>query len=218
MMRLMLAVVTLSAGLIPAPILAAQSEVKTETIAILPWRLADGTDGAKVAARDFLNEMMTKAKVEVISPARAQNAWKEANGGDYDAESPKLPTDAQLLRMGQKLGVDWVMAGSAEWHSRSIWVSLGPKTKSTCTISVRLVDVAAQTMALSVDKLQMDSTAKEDTLKALGTVFISGLFTMVSGGPKTPHEVRAVKLGMAKALEPWLVKHLSVAKIDTRGK
>lgn len=218
MKRWMPVVVALGVVLSSMPVIAAQAEVKTETIAILPWRLADGTDGAKVAARDFLNEMMTKAKVEVISPARAQNAWREVNGSDYDPENPKLPTDAQLLRVGQKLGVDWVMAGSAEWHSRSIWVSLGPKTKSTCSISVRLVDVAAQTLALSVDRLQMDSTAKEDTLKALGTIFISGLFTMVSGGPKTPHEVRAVKLGMAKSLEPWLVKHLSVVKIDTRGK
>jgi hypothetical protein len=69
-----------------------------------------------------------------------------------------------------------------------------------------------------VAELKMDSTAKEDTLKALGTVFISGLFTMVSGGPKTPHEQRAASLGIAKALEPWLAQHLKAIKIDPNKK
>jgi hypothetical protein len=132
--------------------------------------------------------------------------------------SDERRTFAQMLRVGQKLDVDWVMSGSVSWHSRSIWVGLGPKTKSTCTIRVRVVDVKRQEVALDVKDLKMDSTAKEDTLKALGTVFVSGLFTFVSGGPKTPHEQRAVQLGITKALEPWLAQHLKVQKIDLKGK
>ncbi|HXG23711.1 MAG TPA: hypothetical protein VNJ09_04080, partial [Chthonomonadales bacterium] len=53
-------------------------------------------------------------------------------------------------------------------------------------------------------KVKMDSTAKEDTLKAAGTILLTPLFTVVSGGPKTPHEQRAVQLAIAKAMQPWL--------------
>ncbi|MCX6361605.1 MAG: hypothetical protein NT029_17515 [Armatimonadetes bacterium] len=191
--------------------------VRVETIAVLPWHLVDGTDGARKTAKDFLTDILVKVRVDRLSDVKTVAAWQETNQTEF-APSPQMPTAAQMLRVGQKMGVDWVMAGSAAWHSRSVWVSLGPKTKSTCAVTVRIVDVKRQEVALDVKDLKMDSTAKEDTLKALGTVFISGLFTMVSGGPKTPHEQRAATLGIAKALEPWLAQHLKAIKIDPQSK
>src|SRR5205823_6457464 len=104
------------------------------------------------------------------------------------------------------------------WHTKSVWIGLGPKTKSDCTVDVLIVDVRSEEVALDAKQVKMDSTAKEDTLKALGSVFVSGLFTVVSGGPKTPHEQRAVQLATAKAMEPWLIQHLKPAKIDLKGK
>lgn len=192
--------------------------VQVETIAVLPWSLSQGTDGAKKTAREFLATLLTKVKVDQISEVKTLTAWQEVNESEYDPQTPALPTPAQMLRAGSRLGVDWVMAGSVVWHSRSIWVGFGPKTKSTCTINARIVDVKDQEVALEVKDLKMDSTAKEDTLKALGTLFISGLFTFVSGGPKTPHEQRAVELGIAKALEPWLALHLKTLKINPKSK
>lgn len=191
---------------------------KVETVAVLPWNLSKGTDGAKKTAKEFLATLLTKIKVETVSEVKTLVAWEEVNSSEYDMQSATLPTSAQMLRVGNKLGVNWVMSGSAVWHSRSIWVGLGPKTKSTCTINARVVDVKNQEVALDVKDLKMDSTAKEDTLKALGTVFISGLFTFVSGGPKTPHEQRAVQLGIAKSLEPWLSQHLKATKIDPKAR
>jgi TolB-like protein len=194
-----------------------EGTVTVESIAVLPWNYVDGTEGARKTAKDFLTDILVKVKVDRISDVKTVAAWQEMNQTEF-VPSKQMPTAAQMLRVGQKLGVDWVMAGSAAWHSRSVWVSLGPKTKSTCTVTVRIVDVKRQEVALDVAELKMDSTAKEDTLKALGTVFISGLFTMVSGGPKTPHEQRAASLGIAKALEPWLAQHLKAIKIDPNKK
>ncbi len=194
-----------------------EGTVTVESIAVLPWNYVDGTEGARKTAKDFLTDILAKVRVDRISDVKTVAAWQEMNQTEF-VPSKQMPTAAQMLRVGQKLGVDWVMAGSAAWHSRSVWVSLGPKTKSTCTVTVRIVDVKRQEVALDVAELKMDSTAKEDTLKALGTVFISGLFTMVSGGPKTPHEQRAASLGIAKALEPWLAQHLKAIKIDPNKK
>ena len=192
--------------------------VKVETIAVLPWSLTQGTDGAKKTAKEFLSVLLTKVKVDAVSEVKTLAAWEETASSEYDTKVTMLPTSAQMLRVGKKLGVDWVMSGSVVWHSRSIWVGLGPKTKSTCTINTRVVDVKSQEVVLDVKDLKMDSTAKEDTLKALGSLFVSGLFTFVSGGPKTPHEQRAVQMGIAKALEPWLAQHLKVTKIDLNSK
>lgn len=191
--------------------------VKVETIAVLPWYYEKGTDGAQKTAKDFLATLLVKTRVDAVSEVKTLTAWEEANKAFYET-SETLPSPAQMLRVGEKLGTDWVLAGKLSWHSRSIWVGLGPKTKSTCTISVRLVNVKDQEVALEVEGLKMDSTAKEDTLKALGTVFVSGLFTFVSGGPKTPHEQRAAQLAIAKALEPWLIKHIKPSKIDPKAK
>ncbi|MGC8668834.1 MAG: hypothetical protein ACP5VE_12045 [Chthonomonadales bacterium] len=51
-----------------------------------------------------------------------------------------------------------------------------------------------------------------------GTVLLTPLFTVVSGGPKTPHEQRAVQLAIAKAIQPWLAarrpKNLKIEESD----
>jgi hypothetical protein len=80
------------------------------------------------------------------------------------------------------------------------------------------VDVKKGEVALDARDVRMDSTAKEDALKAIGALFVSSLFTVVSGGPKTPHEQRAVQLATAKAMEPWLATHLKAKKIDPNVK
>ena len=192
------------------------ADVKVETIAVLPWQLENGTDRAKKTAREFLSALLTKIKVDAASEVKTTAAWAASTGSEEIYQNNQLPSAANMLRVGNKMGVDWVMSGKVSWHSRSIWVGLGPKTKSTATVSVRIVDVKNQVVALEVADMKIDDTAKEDTLKALGAVFVSGLFTVVSGGPKTPHEQRAVQIGIAKALEPWLAQHLKTQKIDIK--
>jgi hypothetical protein len=198
-----------------APVAAiAQATAPQETMVVLPFKYTHGTHGGIQTAHEFLASLLVKASIDQVTEEKVAAGWKTANGDDYDSNRPALPTPAQMLRTGRQLGADWVMAGSVDWHSRSIWIGLGPKTKSTAVIHLRIVNVRQQTTDLEVQDLHMDSTAKEDVLKTLGTVFLTSMFTVVSGGPKTPHEQRAVELGLAKALEPWLVQHLKEKKID----
>ena len=130
-----------------------------------------------------------------------------------------------LLKLGQELGADWVITGHAAWHTRSIWIGLGPKTKSDCTVDMVIVDVKKKELSLDARQVTMDSTAKEDPLKAaatllFGLVRVEGQLlltlplTVVSGGPKTPREQRAVQLAIAKAIQPWIAIHPRNQKID----
>jgi hypothetical protein len=204
---------TIAAGLLILTFgIAAQAQEKQadkpKTVALIPFAMVKGTDGAQKATREYLNEVLTKAGFEILPEARTMAAWKSlghtAEVDEKAKELPPMPTPKELLELGEKMGVDYVIAGRATWHTRSIWVTLGPKTKSDCTVDVAVVDVAKRELALDAKKVKMDSTAKEDALKAAGTVLLTPLFTAVSGGPKTPHETRAGVLAVAKAIGPWL--------------
>lgn len=194
-----------------------QSIDKPKTVAMVPISMALGTDGAKKATREYLETVVTKAGFEILPTARTAAAMTSVGIIVPDDERvkqlPPLPAPKDLLSIGQKLGCDYVIAARATWHTRSIWVSLGPKTKSDCTVDMMIVDVKKQEVALDAKAVKMDSTAKEDALKAAGTVLLTPLFTAVSGGPKTPHETRAGVLAMAKAISPWLPVSQTAKKI-----
>ena len=190
-----------------------------DRVAILPWVFELGTSGAQASAKGFLSAVLLKARLEELPQARTTLMWEDGMGKKHDAKRATLPKSAELLKLGQKLDVDWVIAGRAKWHTRSLWVGMGPKTKSDCTVDMLIVDVRKQVVALDAKAVKMDSTAKENTLKAVGAIVLTPLFTVVSGGPKTPHEQRAVQLAIAKAIQPWLATRVESAhKIDADDK
>lgn len=204
-----------SAGMAQQPIQdrspAPTPGIQVETIAVLPWTFQHGAKGAVAAARSFRDTVLTRMGISKEDSGRAVDAYQEANGSPYSVRRLTLPSPVKMLRTGEKLGCDWVMAAILRWHSRSIWVGFGPKTKSTAYLDMRVVDVKKRELALDVAGLKMDDTAKDNVLEDLGTVFVSSLFTVVSGGPRTPHEQRAAELVIAKAMQPWVQE-------DTRRK
>jgi hypothetical protein len=202
-----------------------------ETVAILPWIYENGTLGAQIAAKEFLKTTLTESlffredSFQIIPEARVTLTWTKDMGHDPGSERTGLPTPKELLKLGQKLGVDWVITGHAAWHTRSVWIGMGPKTKSDCTVDMVIVDVRKKELSLDARKVKMDSAPKDPPLKAatavlLGVVtkgrFFSTLpLTVISGGPKTPREQSAVQLAIAKAIQPWLALHPQNKKIDT---
>ena len=198
--------------------MAAAQSTSVETAAVIPWHYDSGTDGAIKTGKEFLHTLLVNSRIDETSEFKTITAWEQANGAPWDQTKWTKPSPNQMLRLGQKLGVDWVITGSAHWHTKSVWIGLGPKTKSDCTVDCIIVDVKKGEVALDARDVRMDSTAKEDALKAIGALFVSSLFTVVSGGPKTPHEQRAVQLATAKAMEPWLATHLKAKKIDPNVK
>lgn len=212
--------------------LAAARSDSSETVAILPWIYEKGTRGAQKTAQEFLEAVLTQSlffrenSFQIIPEARVTQVWIQDLGHDPAQKRNVLPTPRELLKLGEKLGVDWVITGHAVWHTRSIWIGLGPKTKSDCTVDLVIVDVKKKEVSLDARRVTMDSTAKEDPLKAATTLllglarvesqfFLTLPLTVVSGGPKTPREQRAVQLAIAKAIQPWIVLHPQNKKIDT---
>ena len=210
------------------------SEVRVdgpETVAILPWIYENGTPGAHAAAKEFLETALTKShffrpdSFQMIPEERVISTWTKDMGHDPGSEEAVLPTPRDLLELGEKLGVDWVITGRASWHTRSLWIGLGPKTKSDCTVDMLIVDVRNQELSLDARQVKMACAPKDPPLKAatallLGVVssrgrLLSGVpLAAVSGGPKTPREQSAARLAIAAAIQPWLALHPKNRKID----
>jgi hypothetical protein len=188
-----------------------QSAPTVSKVAILPLALQAGTDTAMKTARETLNTLFEKSKHELISPAAVRTSWEDdlkytklpevvEQGEAY----PQLPEPRALLEMGRKLGADWVCAGRGKWHTKSVWVGLGPKTKAEFTVDLIIVDVKKSEVALDAKGVKSDSTRKEKGLETAGALLVSMGVTALSGGPKTPHQQRAATQAIALAMEPWL--------------
>ncbi|MCL5283273.1 MAG: hypothetical protein M1330_00965 [Armatimonadetes bacterium] len=183
-----------------------------ETVALMPWNFVNGTKGTHEICSRYMDETLTKLLIEPLPRARVNAMW--LNGLSHStldySKSKGFPPAKELLELGQKLGADWVIIARARWHTRSIWIGLGPKTKSDCYIDMMIIDVKHQTIALNQKQVDMGSDAKDSALKDAGAILLTPLISVVSGGPKTPQEERGAVFAIAKAMKPWVTKLLMV--------
>ncbi len=203
-----------------------------EIVAILPWIYENGTTGSRASVKEYLETSLMKSlyfredSFSIIPEEQVINTWTKEMGQDLEAQKTSLPSPKELLKLGEKLGADWVISGYAMWHTRSVWIGLGPKTKSDCVVDMLIIDVKKKELSLDARKVKMDNAPRENPLKAATTILLGvagakGLFssslplTIVSGGPKTPPEKSAAQSAVAKAIRPWLALHPNNRKIDT---
>jgi|GEM_PF-701624 len=203
-----------------------------EIVAILPWVYENGTTGSRAAVKEYLETSLKKSlyfrddSFSIIPEKQVVFAWTHDLGQDIETQKTSLPSPKELLKLGQKLRADWVISGHAIWHTRSVWIGLGPKTKSDCIVDMVIVDVKKRELSLDARKVKMDSAPRENPIKAATTILLGvagakGLFssalpfTLVSGGPKTPPEMSAGQSAVAKAIRPWLAIHPNNRTIDT---
>lgn len=182
-----------------------------KTVAVLPWSYRGGTETAVKTAKDTISLFFDKAKYEVLPAARVKNVWEDTMGKPAVKENlaeddnlQDLPTPKDLLELGKQLNADMVCAGRARWHTKSVWVALGPKTKADCTVDLLLIDVKKGEIALEQHDIKADDTKRESGLETAGALFVSMGITALSGGPKTPHQQQAARTALGLAFEPWL--------------
>lgn len=172
------------------------------TAVVYPWAFKKGNRTSRTMAVSTAEEITQKVGFSTIPVDVAQAAWTKRK-----LPSPaygRLPTRASLQAYGRSLNAKRVVYGSVAWHTRSIWVNLGPKTISTATVDVYVLDVATGNILFKNLKVKGRSDEKSDTLKVVGTVLITPLITAVSGGPATPQEQRAVQIALSLALHKWV--------------
>lgn len=161
-----------------------------------------GSKGSRETAVQAVGEALQKAGYTLISDTVAANTWERMRIPLPSTDRPSRL--AELVRFGKEMRARYVVAPVFDFNSRSIWVDLGPKTISTATVSVVITDVKNEKVAYTKSKVSARSDEKFDPVKAGADILLSPLVTVVSGGPKTPHEQRAVQIAVVKALKEWL--------------
>ena len=180
-------------------------------VAIVPWAMNGGTPTAVETAQKALLKLFEKEGYEVVNQAQVNSTWKRDMSMEIpdtlaDEQTPPVayPSAKDALALGKQLNVDMVCIGRLKWHTKSVWVSLGPKTKAEATVDCMLIDVAKGEIILSVKDAKSGSIKKESGLETAAAIFVSFGVTAFSGGPKTPHQQQAAVHAIAVAFDPWV--------------
>lgn len=182
---------------------SAQERVRG-TVAVYPVVFShnSGDETSRKTAIRSIEESLQKGGFTQISDRVAANTWRRLALPSVTADEPARRTD--LVRMGTELKARYVVSAVVLFHTRSIWVDLGPRTVSSATVDITITDVADDKTVYSRQDVTGRSDEKFDLLKAGADLLITPLVTVVSGGPKTPHEQRAVQIAVAKAMRDWV--------------
>lgn len=161
-----------------------------------------GDETSRKTAIDSVEESLQKGGYSLISRKVAANTWRRMALQMPSGETPANTTD--IVRFGAALKARYVVSAVFDFHSRSIWVDLGPRTVSSATVDIVITDVAQGKTVYSRENVMARSDEKFDLAKAGADLLMTPLVTIVSGGPKTPHEQRAVQIAVARAMHGWI--------------
>ena len=186
---------------LPPPVASNQTTSKGVAVAY-PWVFQNGHGTSRKTAFSTAEEIARKADYASIPRDVAKSAWASHN---FPKPSfGRLPSAATLKAFGTALHAKRVLYGRVSWHTRSIWVNLGPKTISTATADVYVFDVATGKVVFKKTGVQGRSDEKSNVYKIAADVLVSPLVTAVSGGPATPQEQRAAQIAMGVAYHGWV--------------
>ena len=206
-----IATLTVSVGAQKIDMTAPNKITKEQSrVAFLPLMFQENDKGVReyvLSARDpyekALYGVFEKLGMKRLDSAEVNFAWKELKGATFDTAAFALPEHTDLVKLGEKLGADYVVVSRCYFNVRSDWQGLGPKTRADATVDLWIVDVAKKEFALKADKIFSHSREKAPGWKIAVDLFLAPI-SAFSGGPKTNHEKRAGLLSLGKAIQPWL--------------
>ena len=166
-----------------------------------PWVFENGNETSRSTAIKTTDEIMRRAGYSAIPMRTSQKAWGDDN--QIETYNDEMPSTRALAAFGRQMGAQVVLYGSVSWNTRSIWVNLGPKTISTAKVDVYVFDVASEKVVFENKGIEGRSDEKSNGYKIAADVLLTPLVTVVSGGPSTPHEQRAVQIALGKAYREW---------------
>jgi hypothetical protein len=193
---------------------ASADNPQPQTVVVYPMIFVNGTDGAHDISVKYLHSILTKTYLVQIPEDKATFTWVKVMHNDPPTSKSGMPPNKELLKLGVKLNADWVIAVRERWHTRSIWVGFGPKTKSDCYVDMKIIHVRNAEIVRDAKNIDGNDTARDDPLKDAGAILLTPFITTVSGGPKTPHEQKAAVNAIGKAISPWVKTMSQTKKIE----
>lgn len=161
-----------------------------------------GTDTSQAKAREAVTEVFRKDGFEVVDSRTSDSQWKSKKLATPTLTRP--PQTKDLGTFGRAVKADYVCTVSVTFHTRSIWVNLGPKRISRCHMTVTIVNPDTGKIVYEAEG-DGGSDKKSDKLKVAGALLVSPLVTAVSRGPKTPQESRAAQIAASVTFKKFVV-------------
>jgi hypothetical protein len=173
--------------------------------AIGPFEFENGNRTSRTMVFDTIRHILEHHGFNVVAQDMSDRSYQGMNPPIAFRRGRPEPGD--LLRFANSVGAHLVVCGRAKWDTRSIWVGTGPKTISTATVDVFVYNVRTGSLVLETRGIEGRSDERESALKDVADVLITPLVTVVSGGPATPREQRAVQIALGRAIRPWAIRH-----------
>jgi len=174
-------------------------------VAICPWRFTDGNVTSRTMVADTIGKILERHGYTVVAQDGAEQRFTAMSPAP--AMRHGYPIEADLGRYAGVVQASRLIYGSVAWHTRSIWVGTGPKTISTATVDLFVYNTKLGKITYQRRGVEGRSDEKENALKDVLDVLVTPLVTVVSGGPATPREQRAVQIALGRALRPWIQRN-----------
>ena len=181
---------------------AAQKSKGTAVVWPIVYSDNTGTKTARSTGVQSVDQALQKGGYTLVPENVAASNWKSLH---IPAPATGAPaTTAEIVKFGRDVHATYVVAPVFHFHTRSIWVNVGPRTVSTALVSVTITNTKTGKVVYRKVNVKGRSDAKNSILKDVGDVLVTPLVTVVSGGPKTPEEQRAVQIAVAFAMEGFV--------------
>ncbi len=199
MKTLRIATLSAACGLLAAACLAQDYP----HVAVWPWTFDGGDKTSRTQVTETIRHILEHHGFAVLPQPEMERRFMDLNPAV--AYRGAHPDPADLGRFASAVLADKLVGGHVHWDTRSIWVGTGPKTISTAKVEIFVYDGHTGSMEFQ-GKGEGRSDERENVLKDAGDVLVTPLITVVSGGPATPREQRAVQIAIARALRPWALR------------
>lgn len=202
-----------------------------EVVAIVPWNYKNSRDAAVQSAHEVCSQLLLSTGFNVFLIKSATGAMPPPKSGisgikkqesafsqlltagrnvvTQDAPNRgnsvfELPTQEEMIAIGERLHPRFVLAGRAQWRSRDVWIGVSNRIKSICTVDLRILDMNTRRLVLDAHGVEGDSTENKNLYNSFANVMALNPLPLVMPGSVGPYEQRAVTVAIARAMHPWL--------------
>jgi hypothetical protein len=182
------------------------SLAKMPTIAIFPCVCDGARKGTEEALPEVYQDIFSQKGFDVRMGVPVEQAMRL-----LDVRTEGVPTDKEMLSVGEKMGVDFVLFCEHKFHTKNVWNAFGPKARTKLELKPRIVSVQKQEVVFS------DGTSN---YQKGGSKYQTGVALLVSapaalfmGGNKGKVEKKTAVASIGAAYQPFFDSLVTDKKI-----
>ena len=180
---------------------------KGYSVAFIPFTMDTGKEATRDKVEPALKSTFEAFGFTTMMGAPVLDAIKTALGETVVAAGSNglgLLPDASAAKVGEVLGVNYVVCGDLVVKSRRIWQITGPRAKAIANLKTSIV---AATAARNVYATQAEADNQANVTGQIATIVLLGwIFTPFLSGSRSAQESKALQNCVIKAYDPFFIQ------------